>query len=133
MGKKKIVIDTNNYISAFGWGGYPRRLLEEVIDGIHESFISSAIVEELRRVLDYPKFDFSEEQKKRFLDLVIRICALVEPYDTFEVCDDPKDNIFIECAVAADAGYVISGDDDILRLGEFRGIRMMKARDFLYI
>ena len=60
MGKKKIVIDTNNLISALGWEGNSRDLLIRVINKEYEFIISIKQIEELKRVLDYPKFGFSK-------------------------------------------------------------------------
>jgi len=49
------------------------------------------------------------------------------------ISEDPADNKFIEFAVAADAKYVISGDQHLLNLGMFRGIRMVSSKDFLKV
>ena len=66
MGKKKIVVDTNNLISALGWNGNSRELLRNIIDREFELFISKKQIEELKRVMDYPKLKFNEEQKPDF-------------------------------------------------------------------
>ena len=73
MGKKRIVIDTNNLISALGWEGNSRDLLRKVIDKEYEFIISIKQLEELKNVLDYPKFRFSEDQKRKFLEIIFRI------------------------------------------------------------
>jgi predicted nucleic acid-binding protein len=45
--------------------------------------------------------------------------------------DDPDDDKFIECAVASRAGFIVSGDKHLLKLKEYKGIKIMKAADFL--
>jgi predicted nucleic acid-binding protein len=47
------------------------------------------------------------------------------------IADDPDDNKIIECAVAAGADVIVSGDKHLLRLGQYRGIRIMKLRQLL--
>ena len=45
--------------------------------------------------------------------------------------EDPDDDRRLECAVASGAEIIVSGDKDLLRLGEYSGIRIMKVADFL--
>ena len=47
--------------------------------------------------------------------------------------DDPDDDKFIECAVASRAGFIVSGDKHLLKLKEYKRIKIMKAADFLSI
>ena len=70
MGKKKVVIDTNTLISAFGWGGKPLEIVKLVVEGRHELILSLKQLEEFIKVLDYPKFGFTDEQKERFVSLI---------------------------------------------------------------
>ena len=64
MGKKKVVLDTNIIISAFGWEGNPRKILRMILVREIELILSSHILAEVKRVLDYPKFKLDESQKK---------------------------------------------------------------------
>jgi len=45
--------------------------------------------------------------------------------------DDPDDGKFIECASESEAGFIVSGDNHLLKLKEYKGIRILKAADFL--
>ena len=47
------------------------------------------------------------------------------------VCRDPDDNMVLECALEGHAQYIVSGDKDLLELKEFRGIRIVRAAEFL--
>jgi len=44
---------------------------------------------------------------------------------------DPKDDMLFECAVRAKAEIIVSGDKDVLEVGEYRGIRVITARQYL--
>ena len=131
MGKKKIVIDTNNLISALGWEGNSRDLLRKVIDKEYEFIISIKQLEELKNVLDYPKFRFSEDQKRKFLEIIFKIATVIKTKLKLDVCVDKKDNMFLECAVEGKADYLISGDDHLLRLKKFRNVKIVSVKEFL--
>lgn len=63
---------------------------------------------------------------------ILKAARLVTPSEHMDVVHaDPDDNRIIECAVAAVSDTVVSGDTDLLRLGSFRGIRIVKVSDFL--
>ena len=49
------------------------------------------------------------------------------------VCRDPKDAIFIACAVEGEADYIVSWDKDLLDLGEYQGIKIVRAEAFVTI
>ena len=131
MGKKKIVIDTNNLISALGWEGNSRDLLRKAIDKEYELIISIKQLEELKNVLDYPKFRFSEDQKRKFLEIIFKIAAVIKTKLKLDACVDKKDNMLLECAVEGKADYLISGDDHLLRLKKFRNARIVSVKEFL--
>ena len=131
MGKKKIVIDTNNLISALGWEGNSRDLIRKVIDKEYEFIISIKQLEELKSVLDYLKFKFSEEQKRKFLKIIFEIATVIKTKLKLDVCVDEKDNMLLECAVEGKADYLISGDDHLLRLKKFRNVKIVSVKEFL--
>jgi len=132
MGKTKATLDTNILISALGWNGNPRQIFEKIIEGEVELVISEEQFDELSEALNYPKFEFREEQKDRFKALILEIATFVKPIEKIsEVKEDPDDNMILETAVAGDAEYIISGDADLLKLKEFRGIKIITAKEFL--
>ena len=47
------------------------------------------------------------------------------------VLGDPADDKFIECAVALKAGVVITGDCALQAIGDYMGIRILSAQEFL--
>lgn len=133
MGKKtKVTLDTNILISALGWKGNPHRILQKAMDGEIELFLSNKQFEELARVLDYPKFDFTEEQKSRFKALISAIVTFVEPLTTLDLIkEDPSDNRVLECALVAQVDFIISGDLYLLSFGKLGKTKILKASEFL--
>ncbi|MGA2328524.1 MAG: putative toxin-antitoxin system toxin component, PIN family [Bryobacteraceae bacterium] len=59
------------------------------------------------------------------------LCTVVEPTEEITACGDLEDNSVLECAVAANAGAMVSGDRALLRLDPFRGIRILSPARFL--
>ncbi len=82
--------------------------------------------------MDYPKFKFKEKEKDQFLEVLLANSILVEPKEKINIIkEDSDDNKFLECAVEACADYIISGDDHLLKLHQFRGIAIVSPREFL--
>ena len=132
MGKKKIVLDTNILISALGWVGNPRLIFNRVISNDFELIMSDKQLEEIIKVLGYPKFSFDYDQKSRFINLLIEISTLVKLDEILNVIgDDPEDNIIITSAVIGGADFIITGDEHILKLKKFRTISILNAKDFM--
>ena len=136
MGKKgsktKATLDTNILISALGWGGSPKQVFDKIINGKIELLISDEQFNELSNALDYTKLQFTDDQKKRFKALILEIATFVEPIEKINVIKkDPADNMILECAIAGDVDYIVTGDSHLLDLKEFREINIVKAREFL--
>ena len=132
MGKTKATLDTNILISALGWKGKPKQVFVKMLKGEIKLVISDKQFDELERVLDYPKFLFTEEQKKRFKALVLSVATLVTPKEKISIVkEDPDDDMVLECGIAADVDYIVTGDTNLLKLKEFRGIKIRTAKEFL--
>jgi len=134
VGKKttKVTLDTNILISALGWRGNPHRILQKVINKEIELFVSHEQFEELARVLDYPKFEFTEGQKARFEALISGIANFIEPTTKLDVIkEDPSDNMLLECALVAKVNFIITGDRHLLSLRKLGRTRIVKASEFL--
>jgi|SRR3989344_3184249 len=132
MGKAKVILDTNILISALGWKGNPNQVFSRIVNGEVDFIISDEQFAELAEALEYPKFQFTEEQKSRFKSLILEIATFVKPIEKIDsIKNDPDDNIILEAAIAGKVDYIVTGDPDLLELKEFRGIRIVKAREFL--
>ena len=127
----RVVADTNVLVSALHFGGKPRQLLDLATDGQVDLAVSEAIIAETLRVLR-DKFHHAPEwivEADRQLRVITRF---VQPTERIEVIQaDPTDDRILECAVAAEAHVIVSGDTHLLSLGRFRGILIQRVAEFL--
>ena len=128
----RIVADTNVYVSAIVFGSTCEEILALARSGIVEINISPAIQRELRRVLR-TGFQWTEPQVRAALTEVETLTSLVYPTVKLAgVVGDDADHRILECAVAADAEFLVTGDKkDLLPLALFREIRIVSPREFL--
>jgi len=94
---------------------------------------SEPIFNELVAKLFLPKFDkyVSIQTRKKGLKYFAQKALFIEPTEEITICRDPKDNMFLELAVAGKASCIITGDKDLLELHPFRGIKILSPSDFL--
>ena len=127
----RIVVDTNVIVSALIFGGLPRRVFEMVESGVCEVYYSAEIESEARRVLR-DKFGWDEERLDRYLLELWNLGERVTPGRRVNaVKEDPDDNRILECALAAGAELIVSGDGHLLRLTAYEGIAIVTPREFL--
>lgn len=132
MGKKKIVLDTNILISALGWKGNPREILRKVLENELELVISQKQLLELKRVMNYPKFTFTEEQKTKFMIILLGVAKIVETHDSLDIIkEDPCDNMILETAIENNSEYIITGDSHMLKLKTFKQIKIITPAEFI--
>ena len=132
MKRPHIVLDTNVLISAILFGGDPQKILEMVIAGSVECALSLVILDELRDVLQRPKFGFSSKQALAIVEELCGLCEIVRPSVKISVVKaDPDDDRVIECALEAKATLIVSGDAHLLDLDRFKGIRIVSPSGFL--
>ena len=128
----RVVLDTNVLISAILFGGKPRQILEKAIRGEIRLCISEPILEELKGVLRRSKFDYPPEVIQVILTEFTGIADSVNPPKTIGVVlEDPEDNRILECAVEAEANYIITGDLHLLKLSRYRNIEVLNPVAFL--
>lgn len=128
----RVAADTNVYLSAIVFGGTCETILALARAGVVELFISPAIQKELRSVLGQT-FDWEEFQIREALDEVNSLASLIRHSAKLSglVCHDP-DHRILECALAAEADYLVTGDKKHLQpLKTFRGIAIVSPREFL--
>ena len=111
-----------------------RDIYRLVLRGEIELYTSVDLINELSRVLEYPKFGFEKLEKEVFLKNLRRV-AIVLANSKLKINvieEDPPDNKFLQCAVEAKADYLISGDNKhLLPLKNFQGIKIITPGEFL--
>ena len=127
----KVVLDTNIFISGIFWKGSSDKVITNWREGKFTLVTSLEAVSEIIKVLKDFKIKLSDEMIKEWVDLIVRNSMIVEPKEKIDaVKDDPKDNIFIETAVAGNVDYIVSQDNHLLKLKEFRGIKIITPEEF---
>ena len=130
--EKKVVIDTNIFISGFGWDAKPEEILKLLKQRRIINYISIDILNELKRVVSYPKLKFSDLLQNRILEFVFFYSEIVEPTQHISpITKDPDDNKFLECAMAAGAEFIISGDPHLINVAEYKAVKTVSAAAFL--
>src|SRR3989344_1918645 len=132
MDEKKIVLDTNILISAFGWKGKPKEIFSKVINGEFKLIMSQKQLEEVEMVIEYPKFSFTNDQKSRFLKILLATINIVETSGKLNLIKDYlKDDVILESAVENDAEFLISGDEHLLKIKKYGNTKIVTATEFL--
>jgi putative PIN family toxin of toxin-antitoxin system len=130
----KIVLDANIFISSFFWGGNPRAVLERAINKSDELFITKDILEEIEDVSGRPKFHAGKNEIEYLINSIEEIAnKIVIKNKINKGSRDTTDNKYLECAMAAAADYIISGDIHLLEIKEYRKIKIVTAREYLEI
>jgi putative PIN family toxin of toxin-antitoxin system len=127
----RVVLDTNVLISMI-LGGVVGELVDEWDARQFQVVTSTDIVAEYATVLARPKFGLSPDIVEAIVGYIQRNVEFVVPVERIAlISDDPKDNMFLECADAGQVEYIVSGDPDLVKLGAFRGIPIITPRAFL--
>jgi putative PIN family toxin of toxin-antitoxin system len=106
--------------------------VESIEEGLILGYSSKELMEELGRVLTYPKLRLSPGEMESLRSYYLLLFKIVKPEQTIDVILlDPSDNKLLECALEADAGYIVSGDHHLLDLGEFRDIKIVTSGELL--
>ena len=107
----RVVLDTNVVVSGLlASDGLPAAILDLALQSKVRAALSHPILAEMEQVLRRPRFDFEPRKIGSFLALFKSRAKLVSPSKTLDVCRDPSDNRFLECAEAAKAEFLITGN-----------------------
>ena len=121
-----FVVDTNVIVSALLFKkSIPFQAVKIAEKGI--ILYSKSTLAELREVLNRRKFDkyLQIEERQKFLIKFVDTSRRILIQETISICRDAKDNKFLELAVNGDAQFIITGDQDLLVLNPFRGIKII--------
>jgi len=129
----RVVLDTNILVSSIFWGGIPNKILESWVSEKFELLLSEEILKEYERVL----FKISKGKKDQlvyqWLLFIAENSLIVNIKKRFKLSIDPDDDKFIECAVAGNAKYIVSGDSHLLDLKNVKNIQILLVSEFVNI
>jgi len=125
----RVVLDSNVLLSGFATGGLCEALVEICL-GKHELVACESILAEVKRHLA-GKFNLSAERVEDTIRYLSTVCVIVEPLDVpIDACRDPDDLMVLGTALAGRVEVIVSGDKDLLSLGNFEGIAIVSPRAF---
>lgn len=132
----RVVVDTGILVSALI---RPKGTIGDVLhalrDGRFIAIYSTPMMLEVTEVLSRPKIQEKYHVRPDDIEALINIVRLrgelVIPKQTITACRDPKDNKFLEAALAGEADAIVTGDDDLLVLHPFDGVDILRAAELL--
>jgi putative PIN family toxin of toxin-antitoxin system len=126
------VLDTNTLVSGLGWSDtVPGKIVDHLLEGRFVLVTSRPLLDELARVLSYPKFKGAFEDPVALALLIETVAVLVEPRATIQVVADDDDNRVLEAALEGHADYIVTGDRDLLEVESFEGTEIVTPKQFL--
>lgn len=127
----RAVFDTNIYVSAFAIpGGQAEEAYLAAIHGRFELFTSVPILTETATVLQN-KFEWSAEKARALVQAISHVATVVTAGTRLRVVRDEPDNRILECAIKAQAEFIVTGDRQLLALGRYEGVKLLRLADFL--
>ena len=130
---KRVVFDTSTLISAvLKPQSVPAQALSWAWE-VAELIVSEATLLELQTVLGRDRFDAYRAlaARQEFFVNYQAMTSLVEVSAEVQACRDPKDDKFLSLAVAGGASLIVSSDEDLLTIGQYEGIHILRPVAFL--
>ena len=120
------------------WGGKPAKIIKAAEIGKFSIFISEEIVMEINRVLTYDKiakiYRVEGLPREQLVEMVLKIAKFIKVAKQINaVFAHPAEDKVIECAVAAKADYIVSGDKHLLELTSHKKTKILAVSEFLSI
>ena len=131
--KRKVVLDTNIFISSVLFRGKLEIIARNWKNGAFEFLLSKEVLNEYIRVLHYPKFALSGKEIKGIIEeeLLPYITPVITHSNEQIVKNDPSDDKFFILAVDGKADVIVNGDSHILSIKKYKGTVVMNAAEFL--
>jgi putative PIN family toxin of toxin-antitoxin system len=129
----RLVVDTNVVVSAaLKPDGLQRTVVLLALTKPARWYVSDAILSEYAVVLARPELKVRRNLRQQLLQLIRNHARLIVPSRLFQVTTDPADNIFVECADAARADYLVTGNER--HFPKFwKNTKIIGSREFLKI
>jgi len=123
---KRVVFDTDVWISGIAFEGEVRKLLTYALEGHIMPVTSLPLLRELERVLLGRKFRYPPAMVSTILTEIQDIAILTHPTQKVKIIKvDPADNLVLECALSGDAEAIVTGDQHLQNVKSFSGIPIL--------
>jgi uncharacterized protein len=127
----KVVYDTNVVVSAvLKSGSLPASLLTLALQGRVKLCVSQEVLDEYLEVLHRPKFGLQPHTVNTLLQEITKNSLFVRPTERITSPFDEKDSHVLECSVAADAQYLVTGNIKHFPAPQFRHIKIVTPTVF---
>ena len=129
----RVVFDTNVVVSACFWRGNPFACLSAWARGDLTAFVSPPLLFEYFETFQEIAARYPDRKPAAWPDALAQSAEMVFPYDRVRgATADPGDEMVLECALAAEADFLVSGDKKhLLALREFEGIQIVSCAELL--
>lgn len=129
----RAIVDANVWISALIVSGTSRRLIFEFEDQRFTLIYPSYLLVELPRCLTRPKLAsrLVEADVLRLIELIETLGVLVNPDNITGVSRDPGDDVYLACAEKSGCDFLVTGDKDLLILGQYGKTGIVSPAQFL--
>jgi uncharacterized protein len=128
-----IVFDASTLVgAAIGRESVPYRAVRHAFAS-DQVAVSEATVSELLDVLARPRLArfIDPELRDEVVSLLDAFGVFFTPTEAVTDCHDPKDDKYLELALAVDATMIVSSDEDLLVLHPWRGVRILRPAEYL--
>ena len=112
------------------FGGFPREILSVVVGQKITACATAEIINEYEEIMQEMINKKQGHFNREILSPLIKTMDIIEPVTHVEICRDPDDNKFLECAKDSHALYIVSGDKDLLVIEQFGNVQIVTAKDF---
>ena len=129
----RIVLDTNILISGIFWTGAPKKILALWDSEFFDVYTSPEILEEYKEIIQRKSTKLSFNPNILLRPLANKLRLVTPIILKNQICEDPDDDMFIACAIAAKANYIVSGDKKLLATSSIISPDVITAREFLNI
>jgi uncharacterized protein len=128
-----VVFDTNVVVSASFWRGAPFDCLAAWAQGRCEAVVSAALLAEYHETIEELLLDYPRRKCVEWVEALTESAKLVFPVERATGATvDPDDEMVLECALGAEADFIVSGDKKhLLALRQFRGTPIVSPAEFL--
>jgi len=132
----KAIVDTNIFVSGLICkAGNPALLINAFKNNEFNLITSSQLMDEFIEVIERPhikhKYKLTDEEIKDFIEYIYREATIVLGMYEVKGSEDPKDNMFLACALEGKADYLITGDPHLGNLKYYHGIQIVNVGQFL--
>jgi putative PIN family toxin of toxin-antitoxin system len=130
----RVVLDTNVLMSGIFWSGTTETILKLWGQGKFKLVLSLPVFDEYKEIVHRLSQKYDLRVADSILHDIFIGSDLIEPEkESVPDCEDLDDIMFLELAVAGRADYLVSGDKHLLKVGKYRGGRVIKPADFILL